>query len=205
MISLDEAARQMGGAAKMALAAPDWRETLDRSMNAVFASFWAVALSAPLALLATATTMRAARRTADLGESVYANAPFAPLAAIDLAAFVADWAVNLAILVLVARFIGAGKKAAELIVGFNWITPMVTAIALPALAIIAATASTQIGGLVALPTLVLQIALIYGVVRRGLDLSLAPSAGIVALLILSSAIVDGLFDAFARSLLVSQA
>lgn len=190
MISLDHAANQMGGAWKMAFGADDWRTSLGRSLDDVFGSAAAFLLSTPLVVVASIAAKRAATRLSDGVDPAYVAAPLAGLIGVDLLTFAIDWAASLALLVLIARATGAGKQAADLIVGFNWIQPIIVAAQLPAIALIAATASRGVGALIGLPAFALALVLIWGIVRRGLHVQAPQAAAIVAMLIAVGVAVD---------------
>lgn len=204
MILFDHAARQIAGAWKMAMDADDWRASLDRSLDGVFQSLSAVLFAAPLIALRTLSARQAAIRISDDPDPFYAAAPLAGLIAGDLVAFSLDWAASLTLLVLLARASGAGRQAADIIVGYNWIQPIVVALQLPAVALMAATASRTLGGLVGLPALAIILTLIWGVVRRGLGAQIGPSAAVVVLLVLVGAVIDLLSIAAMKALFVGQ-
>lgn len=204
MISPDDAARQIGGALKMAMGAKDWRASLGRTTDDVFAAFAAFAISAPLVVLATLAAKRAALRIPDLGDTLVRSAPLAALIVGDLVTYALDIAASLALLIMLARATGVGKQAAEIIIGYAWIQPIVVAAQLPALAVMASTASRSAGALLALPALILTIALIWGIVRRGLNARPAPAAAIVAMLIVVGALIDFFVAAGLRALLAPQ-
>ena len=204
MISPDYAARQIGGALKMALGAKDWRASLGRATDDVFAAFAAFAICAPLVILATFAAKRAALRIPELGDTLVRSAPLAALILGDLVTFALDVAASLALLVMLARATGVGKQAAELIIGYAWIQPVLVAAQLPAIALMASTASRTAGALLALPALILTVALIFGIVRRGLDARPAPAAAIVAMLIVAGAVIDIFVSAGLRALFAPQ-
>lgn len=204
MISPDYAARQIGGALKMALGAKDWRVSLGRTTDDVFAALAAFAICAPLVILATFAAKRAALRIPDLGDTLVRSAPLAALIFGDLVTFALDVAASLALLVMLARATGVGKQAAELIIGYAWIQPVLVAAQLPAIALMASMASRTAGALLALPALILTIALIFGIVRRGLGAKPAAAAAIVAMLIVVGAVIDIFVSAGLRALFAPQ-
>lgn len=204
MISPDYAARQIGGALKMALGAKDWRASLGRTTDDVFAALAAFAICAPLVILATLAAKRAALRIPDLGDTLVRSAPLAALIFGDLVTFALDVAASFALLVMLARATGVGKQAAELIIGYAWIQPVLVAAQLPAIALMASTASRTAGALLALPALILTIALIFGIVRRGLGAKPAAAAAIVAMLIVVGAVIDIFVSAGLRALFAPQ-
>jgi len=204
MISFDHAARQIGGAWKMAFNAEDWKSTLDRGLDDVFASLSALAFASPLVVLASVAGRRAASRIPEFSDSIYVSAPLAALIVSDLATFALDWAASLALLLALARLTGAGRHAADLIVGYNWIQPVIAAAQLPAIALMAAAASRTLGGIVGLPAFALSLALLWGIVRRGLNAAPAPAAAIVVLLIFVGIAADLLCSAALKAALAVQ-
>lgn len=204
MISLDDAARQIAGAWRMAFGEKDWRNALDRSIDAVFASFAAFLVAAPLVALFTISAKQAAARAPDFSDSIYLTAPLLPLVVGDLLIFAADWAASLLMLILIARATGAGRHAADLIVGYNWIQPVIAAAQLPAIAVIASTASMTAGALLGLPAFLLTIFLIWGILRRGLAARRAPAAAILVALIALGAVINMVGSVVMTALLSAQ-
>jgi len=204
MITADTAARQIGGVWKMATNADDWRASLDRSIDAVFASFAAFVISAPLVVLYSISAKRAAARIPAFSDSLYVSAPLPLLVIGDLLTFALDWTASLTLLVMLARASGAGKRAADLIVGYNWTQPIITAVQLPAIAIMASTASAATGGLLGVPAFALTLFLIWGIVRRGLGSQPAPTAAIIVMLIIVGAVIDTFGGAVMRMFYTAQ-
>jgi hypothetical protein len=205
MISFEHAARQMSGAFKMALDQEGWREALDRSVDGVFRSFAVIFFALPLVVLATLTAKNAAARLPDVENSFVASAPLAALVVGDIASFVIDWWASLILLLMLARATGAEKEAADLVVGFNWIQPVVIAAQLPAIALTAATGSRALGGVLVIPAIAFAILLLWGVVRRGLNAQPAPAGAIVGMLLAVGVVVDLLAAAAMRGLFQAQA
>ncbi|MEK7266490.1 MAG: hypothetical protein AAB227_10370 [Pseudomonadota bacterium] len=190
MTSFDAAARQIAGASKMALNAGDWKAELDRSIDAVFGSFSAFFYAAPLVALFTLSARRAAARVPDFPDTLYQTAPLAALLVADLATYALDWAASLALLVMLARASGASDRAADLIVGYNWIQPVIAAAQLPPIALMASTASAAAGGLLGLPVFILTAFLIWGIIRRGLNVQPAQAAAAFVALALVGVVID---------------
>ena len=63
MIRLDYAASQIGAVWKMGWNRPGWEETLDRTVDGVFKSFWAIFLAVPFSFLGFYSARRFAERT----------------------------------------------------------------------------------------------------------------------------------------------
>ncbi|MCB2113999.1 MAG: hypothetical protein R3C42_07655 [Parvularculaceae bacterium] len=204
MTFLDRAASQMGGAWAMAFDLDGWRDRLDRSVDGVFRSFYAFFIAAPMMALYTLTVRRATERMPDHFESIHLAAPPAMIVISDLVFFAADWAVGLALLVLLSRTLGAGKNAAGLIAGFNWSQPITTAIQLPPVALAAATASPAAATLLGLPALALAVTVLWGIIRRGLAISIGPSVAVIAMLVVTSVILRTFADAALRAIIGAQ-
>lgn len=190
MISLDETARQLAGAWKMAFDAPDWRAALARDTESVFASFWAIAWSAPLVVISSALGLRAAMKMPGVDPAAIPPAPPLIASAFDLVAAAATWVGSLALLLLIARRTGLAARAADIVVGWNWIQPITLLAAIPTAAAAAATGNASIAGVLAAPALILSIALYYGFVRRALGPAVGSAIGIVVLLVLVEALIE---------------
>lgn len=198
MISFDEAARQAAGAWKMAFDAGDWKGSLNRSLDGVFGSFAAFFFAAPLIVLFTMSAKRAAMRIPDFPDTLYQSAPLFPLLVMDLATYAIDWGVSLTLLVMLSRASGAADRAADLIVGYNWIQPIIAAAQLPSIVIMSSTASVAAGGVLGLPAFALTILLIWGIIRRGINAAAAPAAAALVMLVIIGAVID-LFGSAALS------
>jgi len=190
MIPLDETARQLTGAWKMAFDSPDWRAALARDTDSVFGSFWALAFSAPLVILTSILGYRAAMRMPGVNPAAIPPAPELAAAAFDLAAAAATWAASLALLLAIARRTGLSSRAADIVVGWNWIQPMTLLAAIPTAAVAAATGNATVAGALAAPAVIVSIALYYGFVRRAFAPSVGAAIGIVILLVLTEALTE---------------
>lgn len=204
MISGDYALRQLSGVWKMAWNAPDWQEALDRSVDGVFRSFWAVALAAPIAVVGFFSARRAAERLPDIPPSPILEAPFSVSMIIEAAAFFVDWGVSLAALIFVARAMGLARNAGDLVIGYNWLQIFVAiGQAIPIIGL-SLTLRTEVGALLALPAIAFIIVLYWGVLRRASNGNIGNVVAMLALLVLIgfvarsvvSSIGFGLYKAF---------
>lgn len=202
MMSFDDAARQIAGAFAMASGRENWRSALDRSVDAVFGSFAAFAFSTPLVVLFTLSAKRAALRIPDFADTLYQKAPLALLIIGDLVVYAVDWGVSLALLLGLARATGAGKQAADIIVGYNWLQPAIAAVQLPPIAIMASTASAGAGGLASLPAFAITLYFIWGIIRRGLNATASSAVAILFMLLIVGAVID-IFGSVAMRALAS--
>ena len=204
MISLDYAARQMTGAWKMAFGAENWRRSLDRSLEDVFASFQSIIFVAPLTLFFTFIAIGAADKGGALADTVYGKSSAPVLVFVEFLTLAFDWAASIAVLVVVARAFGGGREAAELIIGYNWTQPILAALRLPAMAIYAAGDAQPLSQAVELATLGLMIALVWGVVRRGLGAGFGVSAAVVAALLVCVGLADLAVASIAHAIISPQ-
>ncbi|OFX05511.1 MAG: hypothetical protein A3E78_12295 [Alphaproteobacteria bacterium RIFCSPHIGHO2_12_FULL_63_12] len=200
MTSFDTAARQIAGALKMAFNVGDWKAELDRSIDGVFGSFAAFLFAAPLVALFTLSARRAAARVPDFPETLYHTVPLPALLAADLATYALDWGVSLALLVMLARAGGASDRAAELIVGYNWIQPVIAAAQLPPIALMASTVSAAAGGFLGLSAFILTAFLIWGIIRRGLGVPPAQAAAAFVALALIGIVIDSVGSAALKAI-----
>lgn len=200
MSLLDGAARQIAGATAMAAGRENWKTSLDRSIDAVFSSFGAFVLSAPFVVLFTWSAKRAATRVPDLTGTLYEIAPLELLIVGDLTVYALDWVASLALLLTIARLTGGAGRAAEIIVGYNWIQPLVAAVQLPPVAIMASTASAGAGGVAGLPSFAITIYLIWGIIRRGLGAKAPAATAILVMLIIVGGVIEFFGSAAMRAL-----
>ena len=190
MIDFEYAARNIAGVWRMALGREDWRNDVDRSLDGVFRSFWAVPLTAPFMLLAFLSARRAAAQSDILANDPLRDAPLPLLLTAETASFVIDWAVSIGVLVLTAQALHAEKRAADVIVGFNWAQLMTyAAIAVP-IALLGFSADENIVALFSIPAVVFSIVIIWRVLRACLPLDVGMTVALIAVLTLISMIVD---------------
>jgi hypothetical protein len=198
MLTLDEIARQLTGAWKMAVGAQDWRERLGRSTDDVFRSFYAFVLSTPLSVTASVMAWRAALKSTQAEPHMLSRDSPVPTAAVDLVATGLVWVTSLALLLAIARQAGRTGKAADIVAGWNWLQPITIAIGLPVIALASAGLDLAAAGLL-LGALAISIALYLGYVRRAFDASISESVGILIILIMIEVIATYLTHAIAQS------
>lgn len=201
MINFDYAASQMAAVWNMAWNRPGWQDALDRSVDGVFRSFWAVALAAPFSFLGYFSLRRAAERIPELRETPLLHTPLPFSLSVEIIGYVVSWGAELAALILLARALGAGARIADVIIGFNWLH-VLTAIAqaIP-WAVLGFAGQREIAGILSIPSAILVIALIWGYIRRSLGASLAQSIGILLFLILLGVFASLLIEGIASLLL----
>ena len=200
MIDPDYAARHLGGVWKMAWNAPGWEDSLDRSVDGVFKSFWAAALTAPIAIAGFISGERAASRIPDLAGPGGAETPLGLSIAAEAVAFIAVWSVQLAALVLSARAAGRTRRIADIIIGFNWMQVYVSLAQSAPFIVLGLTLKREFAGFVALPALAFIVALYWGVLRRSLGVGAASTLAVFALLLLLELVTTSLISAGALAL-----
>jgi hypothetical protein len=199
-MNFDYAARQIGAVWKMARNDERWKAELDRSVDGVFRSFWAMAFAAPIAFAGYFSLRRAADRMPELHAAALMHAPYAVILSAQIAAFAIDWIAGLAALVLLARASGAGKRAADLIIGYNWAQPLATAAQAVPLIVLGVTASRPVTSIFYLPAMIFVLLLFWGVLRRSLGAGVAMTIGLIVTLMLIGVIVGTLVNGVALGL-----
>jgi len=190
MIDFEYAGRNVRGVWRMALDEPGWTDDIDRSVDGVFRSFWAMALAAPFALLAFHSAARAARLSPRYAETVFAKAPAPVIISAEMLGFIASWAASVAALGAIARALKSSNRAASLIVTFNWSQLLTMAVASIPAALLALTGATQLFVLLALPAIVFSFFVMWGVLRRNLSVTIGVAISLIALLTLIELLVN---------------
>lgn len=180
MISFDYAARHLRGVWRLAAGDENWRAEMDITTDGVFASFWAIALSAPFAILGVLTETNIAKSAPAYQASAYARAPLALILPTELLSSLAAWLLTLAALAFVARRLGATRDAASLIISYNWsqLLAFLTTIA-PAI-VVTLTGNVQIGAFLFLGVLAFSIYLFWVVLRRNLPIDIGVAIALIA-------------------------
>lgn len=204
MISAEYASRQLSGVWKMAWNRPDWAESLDRSVDGVFNSFWAAAFVSPIAILGFISARRAVEKIPNLATSPILEMPFSISVSIEFVAYLAGWGAGLAALIFFARSMRTTQRVGDLIIGYNWLQVFAAVGQATPLVVLSVTGRSEIAAILALPVMILIIALYVGVLRRGSDAGVGLVVAMFAWLIFarfiaSSAITSigfGLYTAF---------
>lgn len=196
MIRSEEIAENLRGVWRMARGDPAWRDSLDCSTEGVFRSFWAAALAAPLILMSHLAMRRAASSIAsDLGQPPQLS-PLPASLTLQGAAFAADWALSLGVLLVFVRIMNAGHGAAALVSGYNW-SQVIAAVAMfAATVIVAILPAKDVAIFATLAAASVSIYLTWGVVRRSLGLPPATAIAAVALVLMVGLIVTQIAGAF---------
>lgn len=192
MISPDYVAQQFRGVWRMAFGGGDWRADIDSTTDGVFRSFWAIALSAPLAVIAFLAARETLTETPEIQETILVKAPVLVLLASEIVALVLYWTANIGALVITASSINASRQAANVIVAFNWSRLIAFALVAAPAAILGLTGNVSLFVLLYLPALFLSLAILWGVLRACLPINIVMTVSLIAMLVLIEIIIDTL-------------
>ena len=179
MISFDYAARHLRGVWRLATGDEDWRTEMDITTEGVFASFWAIALATPFAILGAITETNIAKSTPAYQASAYAQAPLALILPTELLSSLVAWLLTLAVLALAARTLNATRDAAALFISFNWsqLLAFLTTLA-PAVALVT-TGNAQIGAFLYVGIFAFSLYLFWMVLRRNLPIDVGVAIALI--------------------------
>ena len=193
MIRFDDAARHLRGVWRLAMGDDDWRDDMDLTTEGVFASFWAIALSTPFAIVSVLSEYRIAIESPAFSSSIYAKAPMAVILPTELIASLVAWGVTLGALALVAQRFGASRETAALIISYNWSQLLAYFTVMGPAISIAATGNGQLSAFLFLGVLFFSIFLFWVVIRRNLPIDVGVA---VTLIVGLSAISFGVYAIF---------
>ena len=190
MIDFEYAGRHVRGVWRMALNDAGWTDDVDRSVDGVFRSFWAMAFAAPFALLAFHSAERAARLSPRYAETIFAKAPPLLIISAEMFGFVVSWLASVAALGAIARALDASDRAGGLIITYNWSQLLTIAVASVPAAFLAVTGATQLFVFLALPAIMFSFFIIWGVIRRNLSVTIGAAISLIALLTLIELLIN---------------
>ena len=173
----------------MAWGRAGWESELDRTVEGVFRSFFAVAMAAAV-MAVVFIGARGAADAAAVKEDILLSAPLPAFLIANVFVFFVDWAAGLVALLFSARHLKVDKRAGDALIGYNWSQLIVAAAQAAPLAVLAASRSQAAFVASFFFALMVAIALIWGVVRRGLGLAPNLSTAVVAVLLLVGFIVQ---------------
>ncbi len=193
MVSLDHIRRSLGAAWRLFLHDEDGMEAFDTSYEGFWASFWTIALTAPLYLF---TLLLEPMVLAAAGPD--APAPPASQATFlvsELTGYVLSWIAFPVVMIYITKLLRLGQRYVPLIVAYNWTVMLLSLIALPP-HILFALGLISLESLVILSVVVftLSIYVRWLVVRIALFTSGVTAFGIVALDILTGLLILNLMD-----------
>ena len=208
MIDFDYAARQLAGVWRMAFTrgwegAADWRNDIDRSVDGVFKSFWAIAFAAPFALLSYVALHRAVKKIPTIEASPLLEAPLGVMLGVEFLSYAIDWGVSIGAIVFMARALDATRKVTDTIITYNWAQVFAVALQSIPIALMGLLGTQAIAGILALPILVIVLVLFWGVFRQAMELKPGMAVAMIFLLTLINIIVNSLVVGTATMLLQS--
>lgn|GEM_PF-773913 len=206
MIDFEYAARQLASVWRMAFTrnwenGGDWRDDLDRSVDGVFKSFWAIAFAAPFALLSYIALRRAAEQISSVETSPLLQAPLGFMLGVEFLSFAVDWGISIAAIIFVARALEATTRITDTIITYNWAQVFAVALQSIPIALMGLLGTQAIAGVLALPILVIVLVLFWGVFRQAMELKPGMAIAIIFLLTLINIIVNSLIVGAASMLL----
>ena len=192
MISTSYVMQQLRGIWRMCFSDDDWREDLDLSTDGVFNSLWAIALSGPLALLSFAAAKRAVMESPQAINTIFTKVPFSLLLVSELTALVIYWIASIIALVIASRSIDASRNITTLIVAFNWSQLLgYICIVFPA-ALYGITGNVSLYALAILPVLLLNLMILWNVLRQCLPVTIGMTLLIIGLLTIIQVVISEL-------------
>jgi hypothetical protein len=184
MMDFDYIARHVRGVWRMAFGGNEsdgGDDDMDRSMDGVFASFWAVVITAPFAMVAFTADKQIAASSTEFSNTVYAKAPLPVLFTAEIIALAAYWAASIAALVLTARSLNATRQVAGLIVAYNWGQLVIFMLSAAPAATLIFTGNLNLFALVALPAGIAGVFILWRILRQNLPLTIG---GVIFLIVL---------------------
>jgi len=200
LIDFDYAGRQIAGVWKMIWKREGWESEIDRSVDGVFRSFQAMILVFPIVLAGRFSFRRAAERIPEWQASPLADAPYVYAIGAQMLGFYLDWIVSITILLFAARSLGASRRAGDLLIGYNWAhVPISIAQTIP-LVLFSLDGGKAYGAVAYLPAIAFIIAVLWGVIRRGMNAKPAAAAGLIAMLTVAGLFLDAIIGMLAEAL-----
>ncbi|NOX83599.1 MAG: hypothetical protein GXP06_11555 [Alphaproteobacteria bacterium] len=185
MINFDYIARHVRGVWRMAFGGNEsdgGGDGMDRSMDGVFASFWAIIITAPFAMVAFTADKQIAASSTEFSNTVYAKTPLPVLFTAEIIALAAYWAASIAALVLTARSLNATRQVAGLIVAYNWGQLVIFMLSTAPAATLIFTGNLNLFALVALPAGIAGVFILWRVLRVSLPLTIGATIFLIVLL-----------------------
>ncbi len=182
MIDFDYIARHVRAVWRMAFGGGDRRDDMDRSIDGVFASFWAIIITTPFALVAFTADKQLAVSSSEFSNTVYAKAPLPMLFTAEIIALAAYWGASIAALALTARSLNATRQVAGLIVAYNWGQLVIFMLSAAPAATLIFTGNLNLFALVALPAGIAGVFILWRILRQNLPLTIGGAIFLIVLL-----------------------
>lgn len=187
-----KALSQIKGVWGMAFNREGWERCLDRSLDAVFGSFTALVIAAPLMALNLIGLKALLGAEPGAFDDPLLKAPTAFWVGSNLATIFVDWAAGLCAVLAASRFLGASKRAGDAVIGYNWLQPIAYGAQTTAVGAGLLSGSLAIFSTLIFAAAALSIAMYFGVLRRGLGLAPGPAVAVTIASMLLSVIVGAL-------------
>jgi hypothetical protein len=181
---------------RLAAGDEDWREDMELSTDGVFKSLWAIAFSAPLAVLGVITEHRISVASPNFQETLFAKAPLIAIAPITIFASLTVWLISIAALAFIAQRMGAARNVAGLIVSYNWSQFLVFAVSAAPAAVFALTRNADVTVILYLTVFFFSIFLFWVVLRQNLPIDVGAT---VALIVAFTLISFGAYELIANA------
>ncbi|MEM9422677.1 MAG: hypothetical protein AAF986_09260 [Pseudomonadota bacterium] len=201
MFQFEYARQQVTAVWKMATNDAGWRDQLDTSVDGVFRSAWAVLYAVLFSLAMSFFAWQSMSIADDTPKFPLFYAGKYIFIGVQTSEILIAWLANLVALTLIARNLGADGRIAQIIVGFNWAQPIVLFIQAMAYGVLAFSQSSTLGGIVFLPALVLQVLIVWGVLRRGFERDTGTTVAIIGGILLVDILVTSAIRRLAIGLL----
>ncbi|MGF1545193.1 MAG: hypothetical protein ACFB00_11955 [Parvularculaceae bacterium] len=206
--SFEHAAAQVAAVWRMARGRADWADRLATSPGDAALSFSALIYATPFFIIGFDGAFRLANASpkaplqlAELGSRNFI--------VIQLVARVAEWLVGAGALTAFARGMGIGERTPTIVTSYNW-AQFMNAAAFSIVLFMATFMQLTTGsmasailvvGLFAFPALAIQFLLIWGVLRRGFERSVADTITLFAALVAANLAVAAFVGAFVSAFL----
>ncbi|MEM8934882.1 MAG: hypothetical protein AAGC77_00570 [Pseudomonadota bacterium] len=190
MIDFDYAVRHLAGVWAMVRGLDNWRDDIDRSMDGVFKSFWALPMALGPALFILAATARGAAGNPEFSQSVVAHAPPALLLIAGAVALVAYWLASIALIVAFLQRLQATRQVSDTIIAFNWVQLLTLCVeAIPA-GLFAITRGPEVFVTLSLVAAIFTLYATWRVLRLAAGVNVSAAIGIIVTLIIVEFVIN---------------
>ncbi len=177
-----------------------WRDMIDRSVDGVFKSFWAMVYAAPFAALSFTSTYKVAPQVSEAFRSPLFEAPFPILFLVLFLTYGLTWIINIAIMAFVASRAGYKREVSDLVICYNWAQVPILAIqAIPITLAALSQATASFGFLLAVAGLCMVMILYWRIFRRSLGAGIGLTIALLSLLLIVNVIIGNVLTAFGMS------
>ena len=179
----------------------DWRNSLDRSVDGVFKSLWAILFAAPFALLTFIALRRAANNIDEIETTPLLEAPLGLMLGVEFLSYVVDWGISIALIIFIARTLNITKTITDTIITYNWAQVYAAGFQSIPIAMMGLMGTSAIAGLLAIPILIVVLIIFWNVFRQAMGLNAGMTIAMIVLLTLVNVIVNSLIAGTANIML----